>query len=94
VNRYGAASRFAFDPKAVVEFIDWYVPSHGFVLSESDKRQVRRWRSVTRGATYRAVADLLLRYNCTVQQMERWAKLHRRRLVLRGKEDRTTWDRT
>lgn len=97
MNLYGQAARFAYDPAVVVAFLDAYTARAAAIglrpyttlnakrLFEDDARIIRRWRSgAIKGVTYHAVSSLLLRYDLKVRHMERWAKLHRRQLVLRG----------
>lgn len=94
----GRASRFAFDPAVVVAFLEHHttVVTSGVprrrrrlingrtVNRDHEARIIRRWRTVAEGLTMQGVAKMLLTFDLSVPDLQRWAAANGLKPVLRG----------
>lgn len=85
MNKYGAAGAGGINPLAVIHFLDTRLHTvqrkgrdrlalNGSVVSDNDKRTMRRWRRNTKGINEQAFVRFLNRYGLTLKAYLRTTK--------------------
>jgi hypothetical protein len=101
VNKFGQAARFAYNPVALVAYIealersarDGYAPwspasRPAAWRSDVEGRILRRWRTVARGVTMDAAHRMLSCYSVSPEEFTVWCQSNGHQPVLRDTDTR------
>lgn len=83
MNRHGQASRFAYNPQALVAYLD-SLPRPACYTDDHHGRIIRRWRRKAQGVTLSAAQQMLFDYERGVTFFEEWCDEQGIQHTLRG----------